>query len=174
MSDYFQVAKTTRMAIWLQPRTLPGLTALGGTAPPVPLCTSSAISLAPLDIHGQRGLQGTAQGPTESKPCPLPILDPDHQEGHRARARRARRRGGGLCRTLNNPEADFRMYIWQEAEGITVDLHGVSALALGGWRSAQKRKAEVRGEAAGSGSPVNPLGSILLHSPTLPLPISLG
>lgn len=165
-----QVAKTTRMAIWLQPRTLPGLTALGGAAPPVPLCTSSAISLAPLDIHGQRGLQGAAQGPTESKPCPLPILDPDHQKGHRARARRARRRGGGLCRTLNNPEPDFSMYIWQEAEGISVDLRGVSALALGGWRSARRRKAEVRGEPAGSGSPLNPLALFYFTPPPCPSP----
>lgn len=29
----------------------------------MPLCTRGAISLVPLDILGQRGLQGTVQGP---------------------------------------------------------------------------------------------------------------
>lgn len=61
-----QEAKATLIATWPQPRILPGLTAMGGhrrSAPSVPLCTSSAISLAPLDKHRQTGLQGTAQGP---------------------------------------------------------------------------------------------------------------
>lgn len=58
---------------------------------------------------------------------PLPILDPDYWGGHRLRAQQAEEEGrwGSEHRAMLGP--DHRIDIPQEAEGIMVDLHRVSA-----------------------------------------------